>query len=236
MKQKVIIITFILLSSVTFHLETLSAHHQVLAELKDLEKAFQANNHTIQQWQLQLREQVEVEKLTSTIKSIKQLFPVREMEVEYTNQAKKLKWNPQHSSSQSESIIIVVGKNSSKADVIYTLTGDTSLDKWVEESNVHALLKDIFTDKVTKFTCASTVLDDKMNSVYFLNRLQGFLNVQQVHKLRESDFTVLSGYTKKWDTSIPMENEQMNIQLAARQVDKEKTMITIGTPILTTEY
>ncbi|WMM33889.1 YwmB family TATA-box binding protein [Shouchella clausii] len=61
--------------------------------------------------------------------------------------------------------------------------------------------------------------------------------IQEV--LKEETFVSLSAYNNEWDTGIALENgNNMNVQVALRQNPDlgQQTRVTLGTPIITTEY
>jgi hypothetical protein len=58
-----------------------------------------------------------------------------------------------------------------------------------------------------------------------------------VEYLVESNFVSLSAYTDKWEQFIMTSNDKMNVQIAIRSSEmNENHTITVGTPIVTTEY
>lgn len=61
--------------------------------------------------------------------------------------------------------------------------------------------------------------------------------IQEV--LKEETFVSLSAYNNEWDTGIALVNgNNMNVQVALRQNPDlgQQTRVTLGTPIITTEY
>ena len=67
-----------------------------------------------------------------------------------------------------------------------------------------------------------------------LNKFSG----KNIQNLKEENFISLSAYTENWGTKIPLGNEEfMNLQIALRNYESNgPTKVTIGTPIITTEY
>ncbi len=70
------------------------------------------------------------------------------------------------------------------------------------------------------------------------NDLLQTLHAETVEALQEESFVSFSGYLKDWDQAITTNNQDMNLQLAIRQEEGlgSRTTVTIGTPIITTEY
>ena len=74
-----------------------------------------------------------------------------------------------------------------------------------------------------------------MEAKTLLNRFSG----KTVESLNEENFISLSAYTDNWDTKIPLGNEEfMNLHIAYRNSNENSgiTKVTIGTPIITSEY
>ncbi|MFB1051544.1 YwmB family TATA-box binding protein [Paraliobacillus sp. JSM ZJ581] len=239
MKQKICLIVCLCLVLVTNHIHAVSKNNRLIEELKQIEHIFHTNDQSVIHWQIQLRETIDKKQLKYYMAKINKIFPNSNIELEKTTHAKKYKWNEQKKSSVNESIMIVEAKKASTVEIIYVVEVNekASIEKSINKSRAFQLDGSIFTNDVKKFTCAKTEIDDMIDSVYFFEKIKKSLQVQEIHKLNEKDFTVFSGFTKEWETSIPSSNHnQMNIQMAARQVSGEKTMITVGTPILTTEY
>lgn len=95
-----------------------------------------------------------------------------------------------------------------------------------------------FDENPTIYTCVSGRPNVKMNFVLLQRAhklLQAFSAVP-VEGLREKTFVSLSAYTDQWKQSIQTKNHRMNLQVALRTGGNGATTVTIGTPIITTEY
>ncbi|WP_182199852.1 YwmB family TATA-box binding protein [Paraliobacillus salinarum] len=238
MKQKVWLLVCIGLIIITSQIHAMSENNRLIEELKQLETIFQSNDQEATHWQIQLRETINTNDLNQKVKQINQIFSNATVQIEETNHAKKFTWDGQKSPTFNETIMIVEGKNTSSTDIIYVIEVNekTTVDEFIQKSQIYHLAETIFTNEVKKFAWTKIIVDDMIESVCFFDKIKEVLQVQEVHTMNEKDFTVFSGYTEQWDTSIPSIDNQMNIQMAARQVAGDKTIITIGTPILTTEY
>ncbi|WP_157796566.1 YwmB family TATA-box binding protein [Bacillus sp. FJAT-45037] len=64
------------------------------------------------------------------------------------------------------------------------------------------------------------------------------LGATEVESLNEETFVSVSAYNNVWTDAIVTNGQKMNLQLALRQEDTmgSGTTVTIGTPIITTEY
>lgn len=96
-----------------------------------------------------------------------------------------------------------------------------------------------FKQNATIFTCVQGVLDGKMNFVLYKKArdLLHLFHADPVEGVREKTFVSLSAYTDDWEASIPTNNKRMNLQVALRLApDGNGATVTIGTPIITSEY
>ncbi|ARW08634.1 YwmB family TATA-box binding protein [Bacillus atrophaeus] len=98
---------------------------------------------------------------------------------------------------------------------------------------------DIFQEKVFIFTCLKGHLDGKMNIVLQknANQLVKEFKAKPVENVVEPNFVSISAYTDEWNDSIMTPEHKMNLQVALRSAGMgEKHTVTVGTPIVTTEY
>ncbi|MBM7551745.1 YwmB family TATA-box binding protein [Thalassobacillus pellis] len=147
--------------------------------------------------------------------------------------------HPQKQEGITENVIMIVPKNDHLGlEIIYKIHGK----QWDEQMSrfVAAAVKEknnrIFSKNVVNFSCAEAEISGIMNDVLVYEILDQALNIKPVETIEEADFTSISGYTEKWGQKIPLPAGPMNVQFAAREGLGAKTTITIGTPIITSEY
>jgi hypothetical protein len=95
-----------------------------------------------------------------------------------------------------------------------------------------------FPGNPTIFTCVDGRLNAKINLVLY-DRAQQLIQAfggRVVEDFQEKTFVSLSAYTDQWKQSIQTKNHPMNLQVALRTTDGSTARVTIGTPIITTEY
>lgn len=101
-------------------------------------------------------------------------------------------------------------------------------------------LEDLFKKDTKIFTCISGNSSDKLNFGLYqqAERLLRDFSADKIEELKEETFISISAYTKAWNKSIQSNGKKMNLQVAIRDQGRlgGKTTITIGTPIITTEY
>jgi hypothetical protein len=101
-------------------------------------------------------------------------------------------------------------------------------------------LEDLFLTNSTIFTCTKGTVSDKLNLdlEQQSDEILAQFSAQKIEFLKEETFISVSAYTNIWNNSIISSNEKMNLQVAIRanQDLGGQTTITIGTPIIMSEY
>lgn len=108
-------------------------------------------------------------------------------------------------------------------------------------NRVESIQDDFFSQDSTKFACLTTTLSGKIGSVYFIKRMKEKLHLQSITEQTDTVENstlkkVVYGYTPLWDQQITIMDKPMNLQFAFKEKENGKTKLTIGTPILITEY
>lgn len=102
-------------------------------------------------------------------------------------------------------------------------------------------MNDLFQQDSKIFTCVTGNASDKLNlglyekAEILVNEFSG----QKIEQLKEETFISVSAYTNVWNDAITTANDQnMNLQVAIREKERlgGARTVTIGTPIITTEY
>ncbi|SDK14959.1 YwmB family TATA-box binding protein [Sediminibacillus albus] len=194
----------------------------------------------VKQWQVVLKEQINAGQAKEIARKIETVLPASDFKIEETEVAEKIKITNLHKSSGiAETFIMVKPKQEEAATQIsYSVKGNA----WNEQaksyysSKLGLVTNELFTESYKEFSCISLQTNGKINSVYFFEKFVEKLDVQTLDEIQEKDFTVLSGYTPIWEETIPGKDSLMNIQIAARGDVSGNTTITIGTPIIITEY
>lgn len=128
-----------------------------------------------------------------------------------------------------------------RAYTIYEAGGDHwDRETWQQFSpTFHDRLRHHFPQNPKVFSCVKAHLSGMVDGSLY-NRAQRILrefSAMPVEQLKEKTFVSLSAYTKQWKPSIQTQGKRMNLQVALRtNGEKGATTVTIGTPIITTEY
>lgn len=127
--------------------------------------------------------------------------------------------------------------------LIYEIQGDKKpTDNSLETLShlINSRHEDLFTSNTKYFTCVTGNINDKLN--FGLNeRMELLLNefsATITEELNEETFISISAYNNTWNNFITTNGKKMNLQVAIRDQQRlgGKTTVTIGTPIITTEY
>lgn len=131
-------------------------------------------------------------------------------------------------------------KSNQKSYLLYEQKGARPLNTWEHTHDQfvrHA--KSILQEKFVIFTCLDGHVNGMMDVVLQkkAEMIANEFQAKPVEYLVESNFVSLSAYTEKWEQFIMTSNDKMNVQIAIRSSEmNENHTITVGTPIVTTEY
>ncbi|GEN57735.1 hypothetical protein GCM10012290_21160 [Halolactibacillus alkaliphilus] len=101
---------------------------------------------------------------------------------------------------------------------------------------LNSFIATIYTDNRKIYSCGSFVFYDMIESNEFLTIILNALDVTELDQLKDQDLHMMTGYTQKL-TQYYLENtKKKNVQLASRIRSDGTVKVTLGTPILTTEY
>jgi hypothetical protein len=131
--------------------------------------------------------------------------------------------------------------NNWKVTLIATLNGK-KWNKKTSKKEINNFLHNMernFKQNVTIFSCIKGYSDDNIEEI-LQKRVKNIfedLEAKVVEASTEEAFVSASAYTEVWEAaSIQTAQGKMNCQIAVRQIENKKTVITMGTPIITNEY
>ncbi|UFT98934.1 YwmB family TATA-box binding protein [Radiobacillus kanasensis] len=242
MKSRFILVPTIILVGIVCSFSSLksAASTSHLSELEDMIEIVQAEELGIQKWEVLMKESLSRVDYQQTLQMLQTELSSFAYSVEEEEKAIKYIWSNPHKAHQGTERFIMLVPKEQKHDIQMTYV--VSGTDWKKSTNTYYsnimdnMLNVVFSEKMSKYTCLTTLSSDKINSDYFFDILKEKLKVQPLENMKENDFEVLSGYTPHWNSSIPITDGPMNVQVAARTGLGGKTTITIGTPIITTEY
>ncbi|TLS35816.1 YwmB family TATA-box binding protein [Pseudalkalibacillus caeni] len=132
-------------------------------------------------------------------------------------------------------------KSKLSAYLLYQVKGaGWSKDKWEKSFSIFLKQKSrMFTKNTQIFSCIQGDAGDTMGIVLYkkAEELLDEFSAEKVEDLKEETFVSVSAYNEAWNDHIVTNDKKMNLQIALRQSGMGgKTTVTIGTPIITTEY
>ncbi|MFC7391851.1 YwmB family TATA-box binding protein [Scopulibacillus cellulosilyticus] len=140
---------------------------------------------------------------------------------------------------ESVSFFAYPQNNNYKTYIIYEVQGNKwNIKSWRSYTpEIATKLSKIFTGKETIFTCVNGKYSDTMKSGLSkrVEQVLAHFSAEKVEQDNEKTFVSVSAYNRQWKDSIETNQRKMNLQVALRTVGSA-TSITIGTPIITSEY
>lgn len=144
--------------------------------------------------------------------------------------------------SEKMTIITYPQKDQSESYFIYAVEGPVNTNQnWKEIQNLidHRVEQSVGGNPKI-FSCVTGTYGDKMVVDLYsqANELVRAFSGVSVEELKEETFVSLSAYTEQWEQAIYTGHQhKMNLQVALRTEGLgSKTTVTIGTPIITSEY
>lgn len=245
LKQKTLIILFMLLLFIGAYSKTYAMEPQ-FDQLLQLTHEMQQQPFKITNWSLYSR----------TIRSIPDLAMYQQQVSRLKLAHENFNWSKESEKGQYVSYIgthfvknlgiketirfmLYPQKNTYKAYLIYSVKGTVWNNQiWKEFSpTAHKRMSQLFKQSPQLFSCISGEESDKMDIILSkkANDILKDFSAKKVEQLKEKTFVSLSAYTNVWNQSIQTNDHKMNLQVALRHVGHTITL-TIGTPIITTEY
>jgi hypothetical protein len=222
-------------------------HPSNLEALPKIVHVLQHENVTIHDWSLYAREDqtqtVSFEQVKEKADHLKVQYP----EFKWTVEKEKtdlrfegVKTNKSIATSEKITLLAYPRKNAYQTYLIYVVSG-TKWDekKWKDQisSTVQYQINQFVDNNGKIFSCASGDFGDKMDVVLSKKseRILKDLKAKPIEADHEKTFTSISAYTELWKETIQTDIKRMNVQLGLRTVD-HRTTVTLGTPIITSEY
>lgn len=221
-----------------------AAYSNKQEEMASLSELVTENDLIVENWQVTIKEQMKIGRINRLMKKLQQENSYLFSSEKDDNSIRYSFRNIQKDKSISETYNVLIPKDTKyKAQLIVVIEGN-SWSETIEKSyfrKVNLLKKEFFSENSTKFACLNTTLSDKMSSDYFFKKMKESLNLlyikTQVDTVENSTIKeIIYGYTSLWGQEIITMDKPMNLQMAIKNSENGTTKLTIGTPILITEY
>lgn len=123
--------------------------------------------------------------------------------------------------------------------ILYQGSGKSFIPaQWGEtRDEMSAEIARIFNGQEHLYSCVSAYRNDKMKRTLLEEgkRYLKLFSAIPVEQLQEKTFVSISAYNGAWNNAIDTSKKKMNIQAALRN-DGDRTIIVLGSPIITVEY
>ncbi|MFD1362038.1 YwmB family TATA-box binding protein [Lentibacillus salinarum] len=212
-------------------------------ELTDLAAVVMDNDLSVDSWQVTIKEEMDADTISRMLDKIQAETGYKVTGTEDENAVKYFIEDTQKKSGITETYNVVIPKNPLQdAQLIAVLEGEDwdSAIADVYFTRLETIQSTYFTNKSTKFACLTTNVDDKIDNAYFFSQLKESLHLKhidmQTDNVKNSTVKkIVYGYTPLWEQEITMK-KPMNLQMVVQNSTHDGKRITIGTPILITEY
>ncbi|TCP20263.1 TATA-box binding protein [Scopulibacillus darangshiensis] len=218
-----------------------------IKKLQTLAEAVDTNETTITYWSLYARENYQtlnnpseyyeqVKKMTKTLKEYN-WKPVKTEEGRFKLTGQRVL--PGSLATEKVSFFAYPHKGTYKTYLVYEIQGEhwEGINWKMLSPIISTQMSKILHGKAKIFSCIKAQHNAKMEIALskYASQLLDRFSAKPVESTNEKTFVSVSAYNKQWKDSIYTKNKKMNLQVALRTVD-EVTTITIGTPIITSEY
>ncbi|MDF2556858.1 MAG: hypothetical protein K0R71_686 [Bacillales bacterium] len=188
-------------------------------------------NIQIEHWSIQIRENFQSSEI-----EMKDQITKKYKGIQWLENEKSIKGTLKRSSNNFyiEFIIIPIKKGNQKRTLVignFTGANEKSLKNEMLQSSI---VTTFFTGKAKSFSCLKGSIDGNMGNdlTYIVDDFIKTFDAEIIEKVSENGFTSVSA--KSYCFSGELTN-QMNVQLALRSLS-DRTIVTVGTPIITEEY
>lgn len=221
-----------------------SAHNNQIMqdEMTQLADLTSASDLEIDKWQVTFKESMSKDRLLE----LKDQWQNSYLDT-YTEDDNVLKYsfrNVQKSAGIVEKYTIIIPKNNKyKPELISVISGhnwnDAVKDMYLELQKT--MYKRYFSSDVTKFACLTTISNDIIKGVYFVDLLKEELQINHVttqfdNVKKSMNKKVVYGYTPQWRQNFNILDKPVNVNIAITNTTNGESKVTVGTPILITEY
>lgn len=211
-------------------------------QMADLASLVANNNLTVDSWNVTIKEQMPKDRLLEFVEKWKDSHFVTTEKGD--SAIKYIIGDSRKNRHITESFKVIIPNNKEyQAEMIAVLEG-TKWTKAIEkdyQSRLQSIMEQYFTVNAKKFACLTTEIDGMIDSAYVLNKMEQQLQMKYVSTQEDNVENsvrkkMVSGYTPLWEEQITIMDKPVNVHMAVTQPENENAKLTIGTPILITEY
>ncbi|GGE85224.1 YwmB family TATA-box binding protein [Priestia taiwanensis] len=207
-------------------------------KISQIVEIYEKNDIEVEEWAMYTREMLDTTSLQDAMTRVEKKLGT----LNWQTEGKKVSALVEHNLYR-ERIVLVSSHHEAEGSI--QLMYEAKGNQWDKKgwkalsSEIEGKIDDIFPHYPIIFSCVKGVFDDKIEGVLQkqAQRLLQDFQAESIESLNEGTFVSVSAYNSKWNDALPTEKEKMNLQLGIRQDEtSEKTTVTVGTPIITSEY
>lgn len=241
MKKTILILLCFLLLVTTTTKETKAFYED--NELSQITKIAVQNNINVNTWTMYIKEPIkqfttmsDLDKSVSTFMKTEKDFTWSKKQAEKDHFKIEGKKESANLELEEKVLIIIYSQNGKyNLSITYDIKGNWNESKWPAIFNMY---KNKIENYSTFYTVQGTANIEQ--SLYNeASHLLADFSGAEVQSLNENNFVSLSAYTKRWENKLPLgDNQYMNLHIAYRVTSEStnKVKVTIGSPIITSEY
>lgn len=231
-----------LLVIICFFVNQAFSQSEQVDEILDLGAFVNEYELDIHFWEVTIKETVRSNQAEEMIQELKKTY-----EVEEERNDQRTKYTVQTSLKEGHFNVIyhvlIPQDSSNSAELIAVLHGEEWNQKvqnsYIKEKEI--ITKKFFSKMMQVYTCLSVQDSGIMNLDIFINTVKNYFNIKHISsqydnvqnsRIKNSTY----GYIKAWKNYYFMENDPINVQIAAVADRQGEIHYTIGTPILINEY
>ncbi|EOR21447.1 MULTISPECIES: YwmB family TATA-box binding protein [Bacillaceae] len=212
-------------------------------ELSQITKIANKNNIKVTTWSMYIKEPIgqftkmrDLDQAISTFMRTEKDYTWSKKQAEKDHY--KIEGNKKSSNLEMEEKILIIiysQKGKYNLSITYDVKGDWNESKWPRIFNMY---KQKIENYSTFYTVQGTT-DIEQPLYTEASELLVSFSGEELQSLNEDNFISLSAYTKRLETKLPLgDNQYMNLHIAYRLTNEsaDQVKVTIGTPIITSEY
>ncbi|WP_157800917.1 YwmB family TATA-box binding protein [Bacillus solitudinis] len=247
---RILLVGLIIIGTGYFHIHAELLAQETMDALPALVKLTESEGLDVQEWQLLARDVQGVIKNKASFLQHVHNMSVKLSEFDFDEpdtstsewQARAVLHHPTTKMVETIHIYAYPSNGELVLSYTYVIKGQsaTSLES-VETQQLVADRRNVLNLKKTKVFSqiqSSYTLDESKPLNETASHLVSALGAVEIEELNEETFVSISAYTDEWEDYILTDDKKMNVQVAIRQDIRMGygTTVTIGTPIITTEY
>lgn len=223
-------------------LQTTSQNEQLLSdELIDIVEVIQSESLIIDEWEIVYRDTISKNKTNSLIQFLHDKNNMTQEK--HTDHVLYSAVEKMPKSQMNVTYDLIIPNISYDARFTVTLSGEGWNETFINDliRQNHNLANQNIKNSPSIFTCLSAsdsaIIKNGISMKKISDKFKLLHNFTQFDNNMESKYIgEVYGYNPQWTNRLKIEDDPLNIQIALQQDEEKRNFITIGTPIILSEY